>query len=178
MQATDQRVTEIDELQYSLNEGPCLTAYLERTVVMVEDTRTDQRFPQWSPTASELGVAAIISAPIVAGDDCLGAMTVYSEVAGAFKEKAQRILPLFAAQAAVMLANVQALEKAERVSEQLREALLSRDEISTAKGILMAQDSLSDQEALRMLVSVASRENRTLRDVAHSRIAAVQRRNR
>ena len=178
MQATDERVAEVDQLQYELDEGPCLTAYLERTLVSVADTSTDDRFPSWSPAASGMGVAAILSAPLVAGGDCLGAMKVYSEVAGAFEEKAQRLLPLFAAQAAVLLANVQAYEKAERVSEQLREALLSRDAISTAKGILMAQDNLTDQEALRMLVSKASRENKALRDVAHHLIATVQRRNR
>lgn len=178
MQATDERVAEIDQLQYSLDEGPCLTAFEERVMVTIEDTRSDQRFPRWSPSASDLGVAAILSAPLVAGDECLGAMKVYSEVAGAFKDKAQRVLPLFAAQAAVMLANAQAYEKAEHVSDELRGALLSRDAISTAKGILMARDDLTDQEALRTLVSMANRDNKALKDVAQTLIAAVQRRNR
>lgn len=177
MQATDERVAEIDQLQYELDEGPCLTAFVERIVVMVEDTSTDRRFPRWSPAASSMGVASILSAPLIAGDNCLGAMKVYAEVAGAFDERAQRILPMFASQAAVMLANAHAYEKAGRVSAQLREAMLSRDAISTAKGILMVQDSLTDQEALRMLVSVASREDKALRDVAYNVIATVQRRN-
>lgn len=81
-------------------------------------------------------------------------------------------------QAAVLLANVQAYEKAGRVSEQLREALLSRDTISTAKGILMLRDRLSEDEAFRALLSTASREGKTLHDVAQGLIAAVQRRNR
>jgi AmiR/NasT family two-component response regulator len=74
---------------------------------------------------------------------------------------------------------MQAYEKAERVSEQLREALLSRDTISTAKGILMARDGLTDQEALRTLVSMASRENKALRrHRTRGLILRMQRRNR
>ncbi|CAA9376805.1 MAG: hypothetical protein AVDCRST_MAG60-573 [uncultured Nocardioides sp.] len=176
--ATDERVARVDGLQYELDEGPCLTAYAERQVVMVGDTSTDQRFPRWSPAANAMGVASSLSAPLVAGESSLGAMKVYADRPGAFDVRTQGLLPLFAAQAAVLLANMQAYEKAERVSDQLREALLSRDAISTAKGILMARDELTEQEALRMLMSKASGDKRPLRDVAQSLIAGVQRRNR
>ncbi|MCW2833794.1 MAG: hypothetical protein JWN68_1747 [Nocardioides sp.] len=177
-EATDDRVARVDQLQYELGEGPCLAAYAEREVVMVPDTRTDQRFSRWSPAASGMGVVATLSAPLVAGDACLGAMKVYAESPHAFDTRAQGLLPLFADQAAVLLANMQAYEKAERLSEELREALLSRDAISTAKGILMARDHLTEQESLRMLMSMATRENQALRDSAHDVIATVQRRNR
>ena len=177
-QATDRRVERVDQLQYDLEEGPCLTAYVERAVVRIPDTASDARFPRWSPVASGLGVAATLSAPLVVGDECLGAMKVYADTPGAFDAHAQRLLPLFAAQAAIMLANVQAYEKAERVSAQLRDALHSRDAISTAKGIVMARDRVNEQEAFRILVSTSSREGRKLSDVAQALVAAVQRRNR
>ncbi len=176
--STDERVTRFDQLQYDLNEGPCLTSHAARILVRVEDTSADQNFPRWSSTARGMGVGAILSAPLVSGDRCLGSMKVYAEVPGAFDERAQRLLPLFASQAAILLANAQAYEKAHRVSEQMHDALLSRDAISTARGILMAQDGLTEQEAMRMLISVASRQKKRLRDVADSLIATVQRRNR
>lgn len=176
--ATDDLIERFDRLQYELDEGPCLTSFAERKIIRVHDTGRDGRFPRWGPAAGGMGVRAVVSAPLVAGDVCLGAMKVYAAEPGSFDDRAQRILWLLAQQAAVLLANMQAYEKAERVSEQLREALVSRDTISTAKGILMCRDNLPEHEALRMLVSMAHRQNRTLRDVAQTVIATVQRRNR
>jgi GAF domain-containing protein len=92
-EATDERVERLDHLQYELDEGPCLTAYVERSVVMIKDTSRDQRFSRWSPAASGMGVASVLSAPLVAGDACLGAMKVYAESPGAFDSRAQRLLP-------------------------------------------------------------------------------------
>lgn len=176
--ATTDQVLQADRVQYDLDEGPCLTAWRDRVVVRVGDIATDGRFPRWARVAQDLGLRASLSAPLVAGDQSLGAMKVYSTEPGAFTDRSQHLLPMFAAQAAVLLANVQTYEHARQISDHLREALQSRDVISTAKGILMARDGLTDQDAFRMLVSVASRENRKLRLVAQDLVTAVQRRNR
>jgi len=176
--ATAPRVLEADQIQYDLDEGPCLTAWRDRVVVRVGDTATDSRFPRWGRAVRALGLRSALSAPLVAGHKKLGAMKVYSTEVAAFADRSQHLLSMFAAQAAVLLANVQAYESAQHVTDQLREALQSRDVISTAKGIIMVRDGISDQDAFRMLVSVASRENRKLRDVAQDIVTAVQRRNR
>jgi len=176
--ATTARVQEADQIQYDVDEGPCLTAWRDGVVVSVADTATDGRFPRWGPAAADLGLRSSLSAPLVAGHQTLGAMKVYSTEVAAFADRDQHLLSMFAAQAAVLLANVQAYESARQVTDQLREALQSRDVISTAKGILMVRDGVTDQDAFRMLVGVAGSENRKLRDVAEDIVTAVQRRNR
>lgn len=176
--ATGPRVQQADQIQYDLDEGPCLAAWRDGVVVRVGDTASDSRFPRWGRAAHDLGLRSSLSAPLVAGHETLGAIKVYSTQTGAFTDRSQHLLPMFASQAAVLLANVQAYERAQEVTDQLREALASRDVISTAKGILMLRDRVSEQDAFRMLVSVASRQNRKLRDVAEDIVTTVQRRNR
>ncbi len=76
------------------------------------------------------------------------------------------------------MANVQAVDKAERLSEELKEALRSRDVIGAAKGILMARSEVDEETAFAMLVSASQRENRKLREVAEALVQSTARRRR
>ena len=167
-----------DTLQYELNEGPCLTAWAHRSVVRIDDTRTESRWPRWCGAVQDLGVLSALSAPLVAGDLALGAMKVYSEQASAFGADAERRLSMFAPQAAVLLANMQSHQAATELSAGLKEALHSRDVIATAKGIVMARDGLTEEVAFQLLVGASQREHRKLRDVAQAIVAATARRRR
>ena len=165
-----------DTLQYELNEGPCLTAWAHRSVVRVDDTRTESRWPRWCGAVQELGVVSVLSAPLIAGGLALGAMKVYSRQASAFGADAERRLGMFAPQAAVLLANAQSHEAATHLSEGLKQALRTRDVIATAKGIVMARDGLDEELAMQKLVTASQREHSKLRDVAQDIIIATVRR--
>jgi response regulator NasT len=64
------------------------------------------------------------------------------------------------------------LEACHRLIDQLYDALVSRDVIGQAKGILMAAEGFSDEEAFLVLVRASQRENKKLRDVAVDVVAA------
>ena len=53
-----------------------------------------------------------------------------------------------------------------KLSEQLSEAIKSREVIGQAKGILMVREDVSDDEAFEMLKNVSQNENMKVRDVA------------
>src|SRR3712207_8586869 len=61
-----------------------------------------------------------MSAPLVAGDTALGALKVYAAQPGSFDAHSERLLTLAAAQAAILVANAQTRERAQRQSEALR----------------------------------------------------------
>src|SRR3954447_21684178 len=77
--STDARVREADDLQYELNEGPCLAAAASRALIRIDDLETDGRWPSWASAAAPLGLRAAMSSPLVAGDGSLGAMKVYAD---------------------------------------------------------------------------------------------------
>ena len=176
--ASGPRVEQADSLQYELNLGPCLSAWAQQIVVRVDDTATERRWPRWAQAARERGLRSALSAPLLAGGNALGAMKVYGEQPHSFDRQAEDLLVRFAGQAAVLLANMQAFESAQQLSQGLKEALRTRDVIGTAKGILMARDGVDEDTAFQTLVSMSQRQNTRRRDVAQGIVAATGRRRR
>lgn len=177
--ATDAHVERADALQYEFDQGPCLTAWARRTVVRIDDVRTDDRWPRWAQVvAEEAAVRCVVSAPMVAGGRGLGAIKVYAREPGTFDERAELLLSMFAAQAAVLLANVRAFEDAERVSDELKSSMRGRDLINIAKGVLMAREGTDEQTAFMLLSKMASEQHRPLREVAEELAGTTLRRRR
>src|SRR3954462_11485805 len=77
--ASSRLVERADALQYELDEGPCLTAWRTRELVRIDDTTTDGRWPRWNQAVSPLGVRSVLSAPLLVGEESIGAMKVYCE---------------------------------------------------------------------------------------------------
>jgi GAF domain-containing protein len=102
---------------------------------------------------------------------------VYSGQPAAYSARAERLLELFARQAAILLSNTQALADARRLSAQLIEALNNRDIIAQAQGVLIAQGAANDQAAFAMLATASQRSNTKLTEVARRVIASAISRN-
>ena len=176
--ATHPGVVAADDLQYELDEGPCMSAWRQQTTVRVDDTASDTRWPRWAERVQALDVRAALSSHLNAGGVALGAMKVYSDVPSAFDVADEHLLERFAAQAAIVLANMQSLDSARQLSDGLKNALATRDVIATAKGVLMARDGVDEQTAFAMLVNMSQRENLKLRDVATNLLVGLARRRR
>lgn len=167
-----------DALQYELGEGPCLTAWATRDVVRVDDTRTDPRWPRWSEAVTALGVRSVLSAPLLAAEESIGAMKVYCERPMNYGPHDEHVMRLLAAQAAILLANSQSLAEARRLSRQLTDALASRDAIAQATGVLLAQGSPGRQEAFATLAAAAQRAGRPVEEIAQALLTYLAARNR
>jgi GAF domain-containing protein len=176
--ASDPVVQQADRMQYELNEGPCLSAWAQRAVLRVHDITHDDRWPRWSSAVASLGMRASLSAPLVAGGSSLGAIKVYAKQPDAFTERDEHLLTMFAAQAAILLANVQSYQSARRLSDELKDALRSRDIIATAKGIVMQREGTDEQTAFAILASAAQREHKKLHDAARAVVQSTSRRRR
>jgi GAF domain-containing protein len=175
--ASDRVVERADDLQYGLDEGPCLTAWRDRVLVRIDEVRTERRWPRWTRAVEPLGIRSSMSTPLIVSGDTLGAIKVYSRESAAYDTHDERLLQLFAEQAAILLANVQSYENARRLSAGLQEALRTRDVIGQAKGILMAQEGIDEAEAFAVLVRASQRSHQKLREVARQLIEVGARRS-
>lgn len=160
--ATSDLAARADALQYELDEGPCLTASLTRQTVRVDDLEQDDRWPRWREAALPLGVRTCLSSPMVSQGRVLGAIKVYGGEPGSFAGRSERLLPRYADQAAILLANLTTLEQASRLSENLQQALRARNVIALANGILMERHQLSEEQAFLRLVESARAAGREL----------------
>jgi GAF domain-containing protein len=175
--ASNEAVEQADSLQYELDEGPCLTAWRTGQVVRIDDTATDSRWPRWNEEVQRLGVRSVLSAPLVAADESIGAMKVYCERPLNYGPQDEHVMRLLAGQAAILLANSQSLREARRLSRELTAALASRDAVAQATGVLLAQGASSRQEAFSTLAAAARRTDRTLDEVARALLGTVIKRN-
>lgn len=172
--ASNALVEEADALQYQFDSGPCLTAWRDQVSIRVNDTESETRWPQWTAAVAGLGVRAVLSAPLLSPGTELGAIKVYSGLPDAYDERAERLLELFARQAAILLANTQTLSDARRLSAELTTALNNRDVIGQAKGVLMARGAADEHAAFRLLVEASQRSNVKVHDVARQLVASAQ----
>lgn len=164
--ASDAVVEKADALQYELDEGPCLSSWRLKVPFRIDDTATEQRWPRWTESVRPLGLRSAMSTPMLVSGEAIGAIKVYSRQPGAFDEHDAQVLALFAAQAAILLANMRSHENATRLTEQLKFAIRSRDVIGMAKGILMVTRGIDETAAFAILAQTSQHSNIKLRDAA------------
>lgn len=167
-------VRRIDEIQYTLSEGPCLEAYATQRMVLADDLRTEQRWPRFSPAALSHGLRALVAAPLTVRGGRLGALNVYALQPGVFDDTAVETAALFAEQASVVLANAQAFTQAQATAVSLGEALTSRSVIDMAKGIVMAREGCNADDAFRRLRELSQTRHVKLRELAQDLVDSVE----
>lgn len=165
--ASSDLVAHIDVLQYDvLGEGPCITAVAERRTVRCGSLSTESLWPRFGPRVSEAGVHSALSLPLLLPDHVVGAINVYALEREAFDDHAAHFGERFAVPAAVAVHNAQVLAAAQRLAEQLQQALNSRPVIDQAIGIMRARTGTSEAEALGRLRKISQHEHTKLVEVA------------
>lgn len=169
--ATDEFVRAVDDVQYGLDEGPCLTAVAESRTVVSLNLGGDARWPHFGPQAGRLGVHSLLSVPLLIDGHAIGGLNVYAKARDSFPAGAASIGEAFAGPAAVSVANAQAFARAERLVAQLSEALHSRAEVDQAIGIVMSRTGGTAGDAFTRLRLDSQRRNIKLHLVAHELVA-------
>lgn len=174
---TDQTAEQVDHIQRETGQGPCVAATMQGapSSILVDDMRAESRWPIYATRVSDLGVGSMIAFPLRA-DDLLGSLNLYATKRHAFTRDDGAVGAVFAAHAAVALANSQTHAADTRQIETLRAALDTRSVISQAVGILMERESISSDEAFQRLTALSQRLNRKLRAVAQDVLRLTQQR--
>jgi GAF domain-containing protein len=159
-------VREIDDIQYSIGQGPCISAAQTGTTMRSGSLGGDQRWPRFGPRAGRLGVHSVLSLPLVTPGGVVGAMNVYAHAKDAFDERAEELGELFAVPAAVSVLNAQILSQSQRLATQLQAALISRPVIDQAIGILRSRSGDTAAEAFARLQQMSQHEHLKLTAVA------------
>lgn len=155
----------IDAIQVETGEGPCLDAIREQAVFHTDDLSDESRWPNFASRAyEETGIRSIIGFRLFADEETMGALDLYSTQPGAFDETAAAVGSVLASHAAVAWWSA-------RERENLERALETRDVIGQAKGILMAQRDVSDDDAFELLRVASQRLNVKLREIAERVVA-------
>jgi len=171
--STDSIVEQSDQLQYELGQGPCLTAWASEEPVLMDDARSESRWPEWTAAVESLPVRSVVSSPLIANGHSIGAIKVYASGPSVFDSGTVSLMELFASPAATLLSHIQSSETPRRISEGLQSALYSRDLVNRACGVLMERHSVTHEQALQQLLLQSRDTGLTLQQVSEELIAGI-----
>jgi GAF domain-containing protein len=157
--ATGEVAAWFDVLQNETGQGPCLDAMWQEQTVRVNDLAADPRWPILGPRAAERGVGSMLCLQLFVHEDTLGALDLLAFEKSAFTDESEHIGLLLASHAAIAVADAQQLAHATT-------ALVNRDIIGQAKGVLMERFKITADEAFEVLAKVSQDTNRKLHAVA------------
>jgi anti-anti-sigma factor len=161
--ASDETILAMDAHQYDTGEGPCIDASVLDHWFHAESLATETRWPAFTPRARDLGIKAILSSPLMAFDEPVGALNIYSLTASSFDVEAQEAAAVFAQKASAILSDAGADVSDTRMATRFKEALRSREVISMAQGVLMERQGLGEDDAFTALLRLSMHHGTGLR---------------
>ena len=164
---------DLDERQYELGFGPCLDAAKTGQTIIV-DTDRDSPYREFARVAGRAGVRHVLSVGMPMGQRSIGGLNIYSTADAVLTPALVEHAEVFAGYAAVAVNNVTRYAGAVSEAVQLRVAMDSRAVIEQAKGIVMARDRCSADEAFDILRRISQNRNVKLSEIAQAVVDAAQ----
>jgi hypothetical protein len=163
----------IEELQYTLGEGPCVDAYNDNRVVVEPDLMQPRtkRWPAFAPPVVAAGVRALYAFPLHVGTVRLGALDLYRDRPGSLDADQYADAMVLAELIASWVLDMQARAPAGFVAEELERDADFHLVVHNAAGVVSVQLGVSIAEALIRLRAHAFSHDRSLRDVAEDVVA-------
>ena len=176
--ATDGPARVMEELQFTLGEGPCLDASLARRPVLQPDlARTAvARWPGFGPEALKAGIAAIFAFPLHVGAIRIGILDLYRDTPGSLDGDVLAEALAYADAAVLILLHLQSQMPPEGgLHPQLADPLENRAEVHQATGVISVVAAVSLADALLLLRAHAYASQRPVLQVARDVIAGTLR---
>jgi GAF domain-containing protein len=156
----------LDEVQYRLGSGPCLSAASTGHASELVDTRDAPEWPEFAGEAAAAGCGSVLSFPLPVREKVAGALNVYNREFTVADDRTRALVSRFADYAVVPVSNMYLYETAVERAEHLAAALDSRAVIDQAKGILMERFKLTPDLAFQALTRVSMETNTKVREIA------------
>lgn len=165
---TDDVADRIEDLQYTLGEGPCVDAYGNERPVLEPDLAepVTARWPGFTPGALSVGVRAVFGFPLHVGAARLGALNLYRSRPGPLSDDQHADALVMADVVAGTLLALQAQATTGLLSAELEANANFRFVVAQATGMIAVQLDVALTQALVRLRAHAFAQGRPVDDVA------------
>ncbi len=171
--SSDDVSAEIEELQYTLGEGPCVDAFHSDAPVLEPDL-ADPAQPRWigfTDAALRAGARAVFGFPLHVGALRFGALNLYRDRPGPLGADQHADALVMADVAAEALLLMQAKAPPGALALELATEMNTRSVVHQAAGMMSAQLEVSVAQALVRLRAYAFSHDRRLIEVAEAVVA-------
>jgi hypothetical protein len=163
----------LDELQFTLGEGPCLDSIAQRAPVLVVDLADpdERRWPAFGPAMLAHQIRGVYAVPVVVAGEYVGALDLFRHQPGHPDSEHLAGIAAAAEIAGIPLLDLLDGDLHAAIADPTSNAwadlnALSRAEVSQATGMLVAQLDIDPAEALVRLRAHAYATGRSATDVA------------
>jgi GAF domain-containing protein len=164
--ATARVALELDLVQYDSGEGPCLTAYRTLETLRLDVVEAGDAFPHFARAAQSHGVLGVLSLPAIWGTEVVATLNLYSRQ-GPFDQSAVTVAKVLSAQVAIAVSRSPEYAAARATVEQAQRDVEDRADVDIAKGLLMATQGCSAEQAEALLRTTSDQGAEPVVDVAH-----------
>lgn len=171
--ATDERIQQLEELQNSAAEGPCIDSYNFGMPVLEGDLNAAgrSRWPLLSAAAIKVGIEALYSFPLQLDDTSVGALDLYRQQPGELELDEVADSRLLAAMATREVLALQALATPGSLPGQIADLSGDRITVEQATGMVAVQAQTNIIDAARILRRAAAEQDRAVAEVARDVVA-------
>jgi hypothetical protein len=171
--ASDATSSVVEELQFTLGEGPCIDTYVTGEPVLEPHLREpgEARWHDFSGPALAAGVEAIFGFPLVVGDVRLGALDLYVDRPWVLTAQQYADAVTVADVAAQSILTLQSRAAPGELAVELEASAALRSVVHQASGMVAVQLDISVEDALTRLRGYAHDAARPINDVARSIVA-------
>ena len=138
-------------------------AVKEKRPIAVLDVLSEKEF-MYPEIAKMEGLCSLLSVPMMVRDRVIGVVNSYTSHPHRFNEEEIKVLQSVANQAAVAFENTMLLQR----SVEMEGALESRKLVERAKGILMKEQKILEDEAFRLIQKQSMNARKTMKEVAEA----------
>jgi hypothetical protein len=168
LSATDDVSQLIEDLQYTLGEGPCVDAY-EQDRVVIESDLADPITRRWfafTPPVLQAGARALFGFPLRIGTVRLGALNLYRDRPGPLSDEQHSSGLALASIVARWVLEAEAGAPSDTVPSELETGANFHFVVHNAAGMISVQQGISVTDAVIRLRAYAFGHDRLLTDVA------------
>jgi len=159
----------LKERAIKVGEGIVGTVAKERKPIVIPDVLKEKRFKE-KQLAKKEGLISMFSVPMMVKDKVRGVINCYTTTPHKFTKSDIDLLSAVANQAAVAIENTELLVKTRVVQEELD----TRKKVEKAKGLLMKEQGLSEDEAYKLIRKTSMDRRSPMKDIAEAIILSFE----
>ncbi len=152
-----------------IGEGIAGKAVQQNRPITIKDVTKEKEYKH-KDIARKEGLCSLLCVPLAVKGKVIGAINCYTSRPHDFTETEINILSSIANQAAVAIENTELMVKSRVIQEELE----ARKIIERAKGILMKEEGLTEEQAYMKLRKYSMDNRKTMREVADAIILSTE----
>nr|WP_227467536.1 GAF and ANTAR domain-containing protein [Nocardioides lijunqiniae] len=147
----------VEDMQFSMGEGPTRDAFNAQRPVLVADLRADGmgRWPGWAPAACQSGIEAVYAFPLHVGASIFGVLTAYASAGDRLDATGLKVALAFSQAATEVLLDGSIPPGGTQLEPDLDTSLGANSHVYQAQGVVMVEMGVSLSEALARMRAYA-----------------------